>query len=130
MPAMRGTFDHNLWVIRKRVLAFTAVFFAAGGALALLVFHVSDARQDPGPIVYLFPVLFAVVLGTYPLLTYLLNRWIRRLRVADCPRCGQFLWLSEYNAIVIALWPRCPRCGERLGSATGERCAPPPGLRD
>ena len=117
---MPHSFGDNLWIVRKRVLAFTAVFFAAGGLLALLIFRVSDAKQDPGPIIYLFPVLFAVVLGAYPLLTYLLNRWIRRLHVADCPNCGNFLWLSEYNAIVIAVWPRCPRCGHRLSGPAGE----------
>jgi apolipoprotein N-acyltransferase len=78
MPLM---FGDRLWIVRKRVLAFEAVFFGAAAMGALLVWYVSDAKADPGPVVYLFPVVFAIIFGAFPALAYFLNKWIKRFEV-------------------------------------------------
>jgi hypothetical protein len=51
---MALNFGDRLWIVRKRVLAFGAVFLGAGAVGGVLVWYVSDAKADPGPIVYLF----------------------------------------------------------------------------
>ena len=43
-------FGDRLWIVRKRVLAFEAVFFGAAAVGALLVWYVSEAKADPGPV--------------------------------------------------------------------------------
>jgi hypothetical protein len=117
---MSRTFADRIRVVRKRVLAFAAVFFRAGAVGALLAWHVSDADADPGPVVYLFPVVFANVLGTFPTLAYFPNRWIRQFEVANCPACGAFLWPTTIHAVLVAVIPRCPRCWKRLAEPASE----------
>jgi hypothetical protein len=117
---MALTFRDRLWIVRKRVLAFEAVFFVAALTGALLAWHVSDAKSDPGPVVYLFPVVFAVVLGTFPTLTYFLNSWIKRFNVTHCPGCGTFIWPTTIQALQVAMIPRCPRCWKHLVEPTGD----------
>jgi hypothetical protein len=117
---MAAPFGDRLWIVRKRVLAFGAVFFAAAAAGVLVLWWVSDAKADPGPIVYLFPVSFALVLGTFPTLAYFLNRWIKRFEVTNCPACGTFIWPTTIQALQVAMVPRCSGCGKRLGEPPGK----------
>src|SRR3954465_1856619 len=114
------TFGDRLWIVRKRVLAFEAVFFGAAAVGVLLVWHVSDAKADPGPVVYLFPVVFGIVLGAFPTLAYFLNRWIKRFEVTNCPACGTFIWPTTIQAVQVAMIPRCPRCWKRLAGPASE----------
>lgn len=117
---MTPSFGGRLWIVRKRVLAFAAVFFTAGATVFLLAYLVSDAKSDPGPIVYLFAPAIALVLGTFPTLTYFLNRWIKQFEVTHCPSCGSFMWPTTIQAVQVAVFPRCPKCLKKLGHAAGE----------
>jgi len=111
---MNSSFGDRLWIVRRRVLAFEAVFFGAAALFALVVWHVSDTKSDPGPVVYLLPASFALVLGTFPALAYFLNRWIERFEVTNCPECGHFLWPTTIQVLQVAMIPRCPCCWKKL----------------
>ena len=117
---MTSSFGDRLWIVRKRVLAFAGVFFMAGTTVFLLGYLVSDAKADPGPVVYLFAPAIAFVLGTFPTLTYFLNRWIKQFEVTHCPTCGAFIWPTTIEAVQVAMLPRCPKCMKKLGDAAGE----------
>jgi hypothetical protein len=108
------SFADRLWQVRKRFLIGEAIFFA-GGAMGLAAcWYASHREGDPGPVIYLFPVSFAIVLGTFPTLAYLGNRWIRQFDVATCPFCHNFLWPTTLHAVQLATLARCPRCWRRL----------------
>ncbi len=120
MPFMSRPYSEKLWIVRKRVLWFLAVFFTAGGVGAILAWHVSDATEDPGPVVYLFAVVVAIILGTLPTLAYFLNKWITRFDVTSCPACGECIWPTTIQAIQISIIPRCPRCWKRLADPVSD----------
>jgi hypothetical protein len=117
---MPPAFGDRLWSVRSRVLAFCAVFLSAAALGALLVWYVSEAEADPGPVVYAFPVLFAILIGTFPVLAYYLTRWVNRFDVANCPTCDHFIWPTTIQAVQVALIPRCPHCLKRLGKVGNE----------
>jgi apolipoprotein N-acyltransferase len=109
-----STFADSFRIIRKRVLAFVAVFFGAAMIGLGTCWYVSDAKSDPGPIVYLFPVSFAIIIGTFPALAYFLNRWVTAFDVRNCPACETFLWPTTLHATTVAIFGRCSRCWCRL----------------
>ena len=117
---MASPFSDRLWIVRRRALAFAAAFFVASGLCATLACYVNDPKEDPGPVVYLFPVAIAVILGTFPTLAYFLNRWIRQFQVEHCPSCGAFIWPTTIDAIQVAVLPRCQRCWKPLAEAADE----------
>jgi hypothetical protein len=115
-----ATFAERLWTIRKRVLAFEMAFFAGGGYIMLGIFCVTHWNADPAWIMAVFPPGLAILLGTFPLLAYLLNRWIRQFGVTSCPACGTFLWPTTIHALQIAAIPRCPHCWTSLNGPVAE----------
>ncbi len=97
------------------------VVFLLGSGLGFLgLFCVTHWNADPLWLMVVFPLLLAIVLGTRPVLAYSLERWIKRLEVTCCPACGEFLWRTEYHAMRIAVFPRCPRCCKPLVDSGGE----------
>jgi hypothetical protein len=113
-PTVDADFGDRLWVVRQRILAFEATFFVAGAVGLAACWYASRIHGDPGAVIYLFPISFAIVLGTFPTLTYLLNRWIKQFDIARCASCNAFLWPNTLIAIQVANLGRCPRCWRRL----------------
>jgi hypothetical protein len=113
-PPLEDDFGERLWSVRKRVLAFEGTFFGAAALGAAACWYASHIPGDPGPVIYLFPISFAIVMGAFPTLVYLLNRWIKEAHIERCPTCNAFLWPNELAAILVANLGRCPRCWHRL----------------
>jgi hypothetical protein len=111
---MAKNFADRLWVVRKRILAFMIIFFAGIGLALLLLFCVTHWNADPGWLLIVFPPALAIALGTFPALAYFLNGWIRQFEVMNCPTCGTFLWPTQYQAMQIAVFPRCSKCWKPL----------------
>jgi hypothetical protein len=117
---MDSTFTRNLRVLRRRILAFWLAFAGAVAALLLDLTYISSVRGDPGVVAsYLIAVFIAVILGMFPVLAFLLNRWVRELGVAECPRCNQWMWPNTVVATTTALLRICPRCHGSLRALAG-----------
>ena len=94
--------------------------------------HYLERARPPGIVpTYCFAVLFAVILGTYPVMSYVLTRCLRRWPdVIWCPFCRRPLWDNTIVATNTALLQRCPRCFESLRWRRGFPVEPAPGTRD
>ena len=111
---MDHTFALNFHRIRRRVLWANAIFVTAGIAFAADVWYLSGASVPGNIPTYGIAVLFSIILGTHPVLSYVLTRCINRWQVGNCPHCGQTLWDETHKQIQTALLQRCPRCDQSL----------------
>jgi hypothetical protein len=114
--ALDADFGERFWTVRKRILAFEVTFFVAAAVGLGACWYASHIPGDPGPVIYVFPISFAIVLGAFPTLTYLLNRWIKEFDIQRCPSCNEFLWPTTLHALQVADLGRCHRCWCRLNT--------------
>jgi len=105
--------------VRRRIALFHLIFFTAGVGSAMDCFYLEHAATPQIIPTYGFAVLFGVVMVTFPLMTYLLNRWIRKLQIGNCPHCHCTLWDSTTTATMIVILQRCSLCGGSLRVTRG-----------
>jgi hypothetical protein len=123
---MDETFAASFQRVRRRVLLFNLGVLSAGLAGLADIYHLSTASRPNDIAVYGFACLFAIVFGTYPVMSYVLTRCIRRWNVGTCPQCHQPIWDNTIVATETAISQRCPRCGESLQWRQGFRVMPAP----
>lgn len=99
---------------RRQVLVCTAIFFGAA-ALGLADGYYLSKAQTPGIIpTYAFAVFFGIIIGTFPVMAYLVTQTIKRMNAGACPYCQYPIWHFTTVAIMTATLKRCPRCFKRL----------------
>lgn len=117
---MTEEYARNVRRVRFRVLLCTFIFFVAGLALFASVYYLERAGSPGFLQTYGFAVLFGVIMGTLPVMSYLMTRALRRSpEVARCVHCGHSMWDNTFVAIQTALLNRCPRCFKSLRWRSG-----------
>jgi hypothetical protein len=122
---MDDTFATIFARIRRIVLICFFVFFVAAVALFADCYYLSRASPPGFLATYAFAVLFGFVLGTLPVMSYLIARALRTSTSANlCPYCHRPLWWHLDWAFTAA-FRRCPACFRLLKTSRGFPVIPP-----